>query len=425
MKHTRFLALLALSMLAPMLAFSQEDPADQIESLLASEGEFSKNLIEPLIALGRQHVENGNATEAEDALRRAQHIIHRNEGVHALRQLEIVELMTELHLSREAPYDADREQQLALYITERNYGSDSTRLLPALSQLAAWYADTGQFFRARRVLERQIDIIEDEAGDADPRLIEPLIESARIRRLQRICCSYRLLEDAREIAEQNPDMPAIEKAEVFAELGDAYIASGREDRAREAYATGWDLLGADLASARFAEPAQIATSEDLEKAERATKRVFRVDQDPLGFNRYREMSVEERLGLESQPPQQFLVPLTDTNRSFHIKDTFTTDELDDKTRKIVGQPFQFILPQLQQLLPLSAQNEADLADLEVELAFTVREDGRVSDVEVDGDVPIKLKRLMRKVMYKATFRPRLVDGQPVATTNYRLTQTFY
>ncbi|MDZ7684893.1 MAG: hypothetical protein U5O39_07675 [Gammaproteobacteria bacterium] len=70
------------------------------------------------------------------------------------------------------------------------------------------------------------------------------------------------------------------------------------------------------------------------------------------------------------------------------------------------------------------QDEEDLASLSVNLEFTVKADGRVSDVVVDGDAPPKLKRLMRDVLYKSHFRPRLVEGSPVATENFRLTQTF-
>ncbi|MDZ7684891.1 MAG: hypothetical protein U5O39_07665 [Gammaproteobacteria bacterium] len=102
----------------------------QIDVIAAEEGEFSLELVDPLIELSRIHSRAGDATAAEDTLRHAQHIIHRNEGVHALRQLEIVELMTELDLARDEPYDAERQQELAMYLAERNYGKDSSDILP-------------------------------------------------------------------------------------------------------------------------------------------------------------------------------------------------------------------------------------------------------------------------------------------------------
>ena len=397
---------------------------DQIDVLVAEHGAYSMELVDPLIEIGRRQIEDGDVIAAEESLLRAQHVIHRNEGVHALRQLEIVELLSEIHLDRDEPEDADRLQQMAVYLAERNFGKDSDDIVPALMKLERWYADTGQFQNARRTLDRAVEILSERGGEADPRLIEPLIEAARVRRLNKVCCSYKLLEQARRIVEENTSIPADDRARVYAALGDAYLASGRDSRAREAYQLGWQTLGNDIAEAQFSQPVQIAMAEDLLGSERVNKKVFRVDQDPMGFNHYRQLTVEERLGIETRPPQQFFVPLSDGERNFHIKETFGTDDPYDKTRKVVGQPFQFILPQLQQIMPLSASTEAGLAGVQVELEFTVGADGRVDDVEIHGDAPPKLKRLMRKVLYKSHFRPRLENGAPVATTNYRLLQTF-
>ncbi len=398
--------------------------ADHIDTLVAEHGAYSMELVDPLIEIGRRQIEGGDVVAAEESLLRAQHVIHRNEGVHALRQLEIVELLSEIHLDRDEPEDADRLQQMAVYLAERNFGKDSDDIVPALMKLERWYADTGQFQNARRTLDRAVDILSERGGEADPRLIEPLIEAARVRRLNKVCCSYKLLEQARDIVEENTSIPADDRARVYAALGDAYLASGKDSRAREAYQLGWQSLGDELAEAQFSRPVQIAMAEDLLRSDRATKKVFRVDQDPLGFNHYRQLTVEEQLGIETRPPQQFFVPLSEGDRDFHIKETFGTDDPFDKTRKVVGQPFQFILPQLQQIMPLSASTEAGLAGVQVEMRFTVGADGRVDDVEIHGDAPPKLKRLMRKVLYKSHFRPRLEQGMPVATTNYRLLQTF-
>lgn len=414
---------LILAMLASHAGVAAAD-IDPIDALAAESGGFSLDLVDPLITRARTHITDGDDVAAEEALLRAQHVIHRNEGVHALRQLEIIDLMTELHLDREEPEDADRQQQLAVYLAERNYGKDSVEVVPALMKLEAWYADTGQFMHAQRTIDRALDIIRAEGGDADPRLIEPLMEAARIRRLHRICCSYKLLEEARDVVEANPQLPADERAAVYAALGDAYLASNRTDRATEAYRLGWSALDGELANSQFNQPVQIALAEDLEGSDRVNKKVFTVNRDAMGFARYREMTVEERLGIETRPPQQFFVPLTQGDRDFHIKENFGVDDPMEKTRKMVGQPYQFILPQLQQIMPLSAHDEAKLAMVEVDLEFTVEADGRVADVEINGNAPAKLKRLMRRVLYKSHFRPRLVDGEPVATENYRLVQTF-
>ncbi len=406
------------------ISAAREQLTEAVDTIVARQGDFSSDLIEPLISLGRLAVAAGELEAAEDHLRRAQHIIHRNEGVHALRQREIISLMSELHLQRDEPFDADREQQMLVYLSERNFGRNSTEVLPALDQLAEWYTETGQFYRARKSLERAIEIVESNGGEADPRLVAPLMKSAKVRRMQRVCCSYKFLERARSIVSTNTDVPDDERADVLTALGDAYLASGKEDAAREAYDAAWQLIGEEAAGDRFAEPAQIAMAKELTDAERDRKRVFEIDNNRFGGSAFRELSPNEILKIESKPPQSFLVPLTDRGPPFHLSDANNNEPGSDQQRRVVGHPFQFDYKQLKNILPLNWQDEADLALLAVQLDFTVNSDGKVSDVEVLGNPPNRVARLMREVLYKTRFRPRMVDGEPVVTENYQLTQTF-
>ncbi|XOV87684.1 MAG: hypothetical protein ACFHX7_22470 [Pseudomonadota bacterium] len=406
------------------IAAAQEQLTEVVHTITTTDGDFSTRLVEPLITLGRLSLLADELEQAEEYLRRAQHVIHRNEGVHALRQREIVSMLSELHLKRDEPFDADRDQQLLVYLSERNFGKDSPEMLPALDQLADWYIQTGQFYRARKSLERAIEIVEQDGGDRDPRLVQPLIRSAEVRRLQRVCCSYKFLEQARAIVLDNADVPDDERAEVLMALGDAYLASGKDDDAREAYDSAWRLVGDDRASEQFAEPARIAMAKELAEADRNRKRVFEIDNNRFGSSSLRELSPEEILRIESRPPQSFSVPLDDSGPSFHLADVHNDKPGSDRQRRVIGHPFQFDYKQLMNVLPLSWQNDADLARLSVQLDFTVNADGTVSDVEVLGDPPNRVARLMREVLYKTRFRPRIVDGEPVVTENYQLTQTF-
>ncbi len=63
--------------------------------------------------------------------------------------------------------------------------------------------------------------------------------------------------------------------------------------------------------------------------------------------------------------------------------------------------------------------------MSIELDLTVDDRGNVTDVEITSEnVPHALVRLMREVAHKATFRPRLVDGEPVLTEHFKVIQTF-
>lgn len=421
---------------APCVAAEQaiQSKPLHIQTIAETKGELSEDLVQPLLELGRTQVARGELKEAEDNLRWAQHIIHRHEGVHALRQLEAIDLMTDVYLGRGEPYDADRQQQLALYLSERNFGKNSVENLPALYKLADWYADTGQFNNARQLVDRAAATIAAEGGKADLRLVEPLMKMAGIRRLQRLCCSYQLLEQALKIVDAQPEPSNDTRVEVLTALGDAYIAAGKDEEARRAWRQVWGLLGNDAALARFAEPEQIAMAKELADAERtrSNKKVYDFDQQNLGPSMptsfgtvLRERTMQEQLRAKNEPPQQFLVPLDSSTRNFHIADDVLAHDISQQSRKVIGHPFQFILSQLYAIMPLAAQDEASLSMLSLELEFTVNEDGKVTDVEMlNEEAPLKLARLMREVLTKSKFRPRIVDGEPVKSEHVRLTQRF-
>ncbi len=419
----------ALTLLCVSQSFAEtvSDPRSDVALVAPSEvRNFDADQIDPLIDLARTQTLEGNANEAEESLKLAQHIIHRNEGVHSLRQIEVLDLMTEIYVSLDKIENADQQQQLSAYISERSLGEDSLALLPSLERMGRWYADTGQFANARKSLERITDIIEQQGEDQDVRLIAPLMELARLQRMQRICCSYRPLEQASDIVENHPELPGDERAAVYSALGDAYLASGKKSRAGEAYRQSWEALDPNMAAAQFEQPVQIAMAEVLPDNDHPSRRVYKIERDAFGYARYRQVSRSEQMNMTSYTPQLFLVPLTDTARPFHLTEPLSHVNRDEeKVRAMVGQPFQFVLRQLRKIMPVSASNADKLAKLEVEMQFTVTPDGRASDVRIIGEAPHRLKRLLRKAMYKAYFRPRIVDGEPVATENVTLTQTFH
>jgi tetratricopeptide (TPR) repeat protein len=397
-----------------------------VDALQEELGELDIALVEPLMGLGRSYMKLRDFGRAKEALQHAQHIMHKTDGIHTLRQLEIVDLMTWIDLEQSDPLGADREQQMSLYVSEHNYGKDSVDLLPALYKMSQWYMDTGQHQRARRTLERCKDIISEQLGDDDPRMIEALMMSATNTRLQQTCCSYKYLEKAKNIVEDNPAVADDERAEVYISLADAYIASNKDDLANEYYEKGWKLMGNEVAGTLFDEPELIPMSQELDRVKHAQTETWRLRRNELGQTELTKLLNDERLAMKSVPPQQFFVPVTGTSdRPFRIDDGFRSDPTINLTQRVIGAPFQFLYDQLLEILPLSRRSDEDLALLTVQMEFTVRSDGRVADVEIDGEhLPGKLIGLMRKVLFRTKFRPQLVDGKPVETKHVKLIQRF-
>jgi outer membrane biosynthesis protein TonB len=92
---------------------------------------------------------------------------------------------------------------------------------------------------------------------------------------------------------------------------------------------------------------------------------------------------------------------------------------------VIGIPLRFQTSQLLVILPSGYSDPQQLAELYIHLEFTVGADGTVSKIEVtDTNAPSKLVRTMKQALNKSQFRPRVVEGQPVDTDHFQLTQLF-
>ncbi len=392
----------------------------RIEEIVRNGGEFSLDLIEPLIALGRIYRDMGDADSAREALLRAQHITHRNEGVYSARQFEIIEMLVDLEMQSGQPMKADKLHKLLFFVKTHYYeGLDN---IPAYLELADWYNETGQYHRARKLLSEAVDRIEEEAGPQDLRLVKPLQMIATSRRLQGMCCAEKSLQKSLDILDHNADSPGDLQSQILNELADAYILSGKPERARTYYERAWNIHPAP-----DSEPELLAMSRQLNSVRRSElKQMYRPVHDGLGGHTdFRQMSVEEQLLAAYQPPQKFVVPADQARYDIKIRDAMEKISGDPETEKLRGKPFQFVLTQLHNILPISLRDEAAMANLRISLRFTVTDTGRAKNIEiVNSNAPVKLRRLMKEVVSKARFRPALIEGKPVTRDGFQLTQSF-
>jgi tetratricopeptide (TPR) repeat protein len=409
-----------------------------IDGITDSEGGYSVALVDPLIALSHCYQLASDWTGAEESLRLAQHLIHRHEGVRTLRQLEVIDRLTQIYVASGKSIEADREQQLALYVSQQNVGHDPSALVPAMLKLSRWYVDSGQFVRARKTVDDTIEMIERNAGKQDPLLIQPLLQSAKIKRLLRSPSTYDEVEAAQEIVDAHSEVDADTRAEVFLALGEAYTAASQYDRATAAYGEAWKLRGAGLAGDLFAAPSPIAMAKALSTEYQSRIDLYRAGRSGPSFpfseralSTRDKVGEDERLWMDVLPPQQFLVRPDDPQHghpdaggTWYLPDAYALDP-DREPIRLIGHPYQFLVSQLQRILPPRLQKPLDLAQLRIDLDMTVTAEGKVQDVEVTtADVPGSLAKLMRKTLLEARFRPRLIDGTPVPTEHFRLVQAF-
>lgn len=351
-----------------------------------SVGVYDLALADLLVPLALLLQDNGAYEEAEEALRRAQHIVHRQDGVYSRRQLPLLERLYYIHEARGHPFEADREQRFNLKISEQAYGENSEALVPVLERLGEHFANRGNLipadvarmanlpFEAHEIIaryhgsereaasryrfamfresvesyERAISIIENKYGPNDLRLTEPLKGLARARLLQRTANARaeEAMERRVQIVKDSPSSDIGDTARAMVDLADIYTITG-DHRAPEVYREVWNLLSND-------------------------------------------------------------------------------PELLDLRTELLGSPVRLFPPQV--VLSVDRQPEGtEVGDpLYADIELTVDHDGEVSDVElVDTNVPRDNFRLLRRYLREeVVYRPRMADGEVVDTSGLMLHQSY-
>jgi hypothetical protein len=106
-------------------------------------------------------------------------LTHVNEGPHNLDQLDLLESVAETFV-RLGDLDAAKDTQDTIYaINIRKHQLDSPALVPSLMRRAAWQHRAGFIFDERATYRRAIRIIEQSEGKDSINLVEPLIMLGR------------------------------------------------------------------------------------------------------------------------------------------------------------------------------------------------------------------------------------------------------
>ena len=221
---------------------------------------FSPSLVNALMARGLTMFAADDMEGAEDSFHRVQHIMHRHGGVYAEDQIPVIDWLTKTSLKRGEPVDADRLQRFSLRVAENAYGPDSIELLPLLDRLGGYFASRGStippmvgtelrlqrdmlFKLAVNMYLRSVAIIEQNYGENDLRLVQPLRGLANARMLQITNRKYaeEALERSLAIVESNPGSDLSDRAQALVDLGDLYVITS-DTRAGETYLSAWHML---------------------------------------------------------------------------------------------------------------------------------------------------------------------------------------
>jgi|TARA_Y100000310_G_scaffold329252_1_gene398718 tetratricopeptide (TPR) repeat protein len=415
-----------------------------IDRLDATEGENSISLVRPLAIKGLLHRLAGQFEKSESALRRAQHILHRSDGVYTAKQREILDQLTIVELEQRQFDEAIREQSYAYRISTLEHGADSLELLPATYNHAAFLSDLGQFDDAIIMLEDAVERISDVYGEEDLRLIQPLRSIANVRLLQREVLRYEVA-----LADVNPETKWVRDA-----LGRPFFLRGGKKRRGNQGAPVPITPGinhAHILDARAPPPGTPLPAENrsifVDPSTPHSNSVGIVDKESYRLKRLQPymrsgtQSLRRVVDILHKDPASdisdkidALVALGDmyvvsgSSKAFQVYRQAWQQVLDSPNpaelqSKLFGSPIRI---QPKTILPLPIVGRPVDSNYSVDTQLSVGADGQIANIEIlQSGIPADEIRDLKRRLYLFRYRPRMEDGEFVATDNVALTLTYY
>lgn len=278
--------------------------------------------------------------------------------------------------------EALQGHKYVMRIATRKYGDHSPALAPTLERIGRWYTRVGLYEQARRTLRRAIELVEAAEGAKSPKLIGPLTALA--------ACNRRQLIDPEQGASNGPDD---ERATLFHEpgVGPPSMVSATAVAAEGERAL---LRAADIAEARAeTSPVQVA------------------DVRTQVGDWYQSRGLAER----ALPNYQKAWLAASRVKQQH--------EGRPIVEALFGQPvlLQIVRPEGWDRFASRKPDEVETRNVVVE--FTVSADGLAEQVKVlDDSGDERRAQKTTEALETARYRPRMENGQPVATTGISFTQ---
>ncbi|MFP6807193.1 MAG: hypothetical protein VB957_08430 [Pseudomonadales bacterium] len=332
---------------------------------------FSETIFKIAMARGLTLIQIGFLEDAEQAFRRAQHITHRTDGVYSINQLNIINHLAQLNIDQGKFPQADREQEFNLRISEQAYGKESEEMLPILQRLGAYFASRGRML--------------------------PLTDSPEIRYMRdsRFRQSLELYSRAIKIIEDNYGVNDIRLLEPLHGIANTRLMENKHRGASE------QALERALS---IVESNPITDFPDHVKAIVDLGDIYTI----TGDGRANDLYLRAWQLMQDEPGQQEL-----------SADLFGTPT------RLYPEAFTFYLSKTPDAATPVKGEEAVDVELFIDVQYSIRANGRVHNIKlIRKNVPNSQMRLIRSWLSSTRFRPRIFNGELVATENLMIHQTF-
>lgn len=359
-------SLLLLLVTVPSLAASTvvTDIESRISAIELADGQFAPDLVNPLTELAAHHASTDQLAASLELYRRAQNILHRQEGIHTRSQIPIVNHMIGLAVQLGDIDQASQMHVLLYTIYKQHYGEAHPQTIAALVALADWYQIFGHHDRANELLGEALDTVGEDTGSGKLRW---QVELSRLnsKYLQGRCCSNRLVEASLHDLLSDPSTDLAERKAGLLKAADLLTIAGHKN------------------------------AENYYKAHLSLSPMTATPAVPLGIAR-NDLMVRAYLRVVSGNRVSTRLP----------------------RGQLSGSPLAFCQAQLVEL------SEEPVESFRLSADLSVSRHGRVEDVAiVNATAPRTVVRLFKHIARLTRFRPAFDNGEPVESVA-RIEQDF-
>jgi tetratricopeptide (TPR) repeat protein len=338
---------------------------------------------------GRLRQKGGDHEQAIELFERSQHISHRVDGVYSMDQVPALDRMTSSYLASGNLNAGNAAQNFRYNIELHQYGRGSILVVPSKVRLARFKSSIRLNDDARRLYLEAIQITENSLGENDLALVELLLGLASVRQDQRALREYR---------QQKMDQLQVDHSLGYYERGPPPVSFSTESAKKSPPPTRIQGTSPGQALAALIRAVQIM---DLHQDEVSLANRFEIY---VTLGDMYMLLRKRKSGIETYMQALQLLDMADNGEE--LKEQY------------FGRPrrLQYRKPRL---LANSVGRYTNYDGTFAEASFVVLPNGMVRDVElVATNAPAPMRAMFRKEVRRSIYRPRFVDGEPVATTEH-------
>lgn len=351
-------------------------------------GAASPKMLDPLRGLGYTLAASDRHKEAVPPLERALLLDRRSYGLYDISQQNVLRQLAESLVKTGRTADAERHVNYLMQLGERAYGRRDPRQVPNLCFAAAWHADVGDFIGARVIYRHAISLVDQKLGPNDASAVEPLRALAGTFTQELYYSTLGLRTQSRERMPTDADGSSSDSKQI----NPKYLnAEGEKalDRAVK-------ILEVQPPTAHDTLVATLIQSGDWYQIKRVPEKALAYYRRAAALNATLASAAAAASDASSTPEP---APL-----SFPVRIYYPSPQHAGRTTT----------------LPADQVDERF-----VEVQFTVTDEGDVSDAKITGsNGTARESSDALQAIRAARFRPKFVNGEPVATTGMTNREVF-